>query len=61
MVGVMIFIIKNKRLMKLGFDELNFVPRQPIGLFKRLKMKRPLCFAKLFKCLAQSAGKSIPF
>ena len=60
MVRMMIFVIKNKQMMKLGLDLLDFVPSQPAGFFKSLKMKGPLSFTEGFKKWAQSSGKSVP-
>ena len=59
MVGVMIFVIKNKQMVQLGLDLLNFVPSKWVSLFKCSDMKRSLCFAKFLKQRAQGIWKSV--
>ena len=61
MVWVMIFVVQDEQIMKLGLDLLNFIPSQPVGFCKSLKVHGPLSFTKRFKKRAQGFGKSVPF
>ena len=61
MVWVMIFIVQDKQMMKLGLDLLNFITSQPVAFCKSLEVNGPLSFTKRFKKRAQGFGKSVPF
>ena len=59
MVGMMILTIKNKKMMQLGFDLLDFGPSESVRLLQALNMKSPLLIRKNFKHSMQSMRKSV--